>query len=269
MSLLAKIFTLFRGAARETGQAVVDANAIRILEQELVDAGNELARSKQELTKVMAQRQLAANRGQGLLAKRREYEGYIQGALRKGDEALAREIAAKLAEIESSVAAEGTTVSSLDASIQTLKAAIKATEQQLARLKQQIDTVKATEAVQRAQAAVASRHAGANGKLGTALDSLERIKQRQEERGARLQAANELANESGDGDLKAKLAQAGLIEDHASTDAVLARYREAALAGPAAPVAALGHAPSTLDAVAQDPFAPLSQPVEAPPQARG
>src|SRR5690606_4146841 len=96
MSILAKIFTLFRGTANEAGQAVVDKNAIRILDQELRDSTSELAKSKDELTKVMAQRQLSANRGSALLAKRREYEGYVKGALGKGDEALAREVAVKL-----------------------------------------------------------------------------------------------------------------------------------------------------------------------------
>ena len=41
MSILTKIFTLLRGGANEAGQAVVDANALRILDQEIRDAGNE------------------------------------------------------------------------------------------------------------------------------------------------------------------------------------------------------------------------------------
>ena len=46
------------------------------------------------------------------------------------------------------------------------------------RLKHQVDTVRATENVQRAQAAVAQRHSGSNSKLRTAMDSLERIKEK-------------------------------------------------------------------------------------------
>ncbi|MBB6600360.1 PspA/IM30 family protein [Luteimonas sp. MC1825] len=226
MSILAKIFTLFRGTANEAGQAVVDKNAIRILDQELRDSTSELAKSKQELTKVMAQRQLAANRGSALLDKRREYEGYVQGALAKGDEGLAREVATKLSDVERDLQAEAENVQSLDSSIGSLKTAIRSTETQLTRLKQQIDTVKATEAVQRAQSAVSARHSGANSKIGTALDSLERIKQRQEEQGARFEAAHQLEQETGDGDLKSRLAQAGLVHDASNVDGILERFRK-------------------------------------------
>lgn len=225
MSILSKILTLFRGTANEAGQAVVDKNAIRILDQELRDSTAELARSKDELTKVMAQRQLSANRGSAMLTKRKEYEGYVQGALAKGDENLAREVAVKLSDVERDLQSEAGNVQQMDTSIATLKTAIRDTETQLARLKQQINTVKATEAVQRAQSAVAARHSGANSKIGTALDSLERIKQRQEEQSARFEAAQQLQHESGDGDLQARLANAGLVNDPSNVDGILERFR--------------------------------------------
>ena len=225
MSILAKIFTLFRGTATEAGQAVVDRNAIRILDQELRDSTTELAKSKEALTQVMAQRQLSANRGSALLAKRKEYEGYVQGALAKGDENLAREVALKLSDVERDLQGEATNVQGLDTSITSLKTAIRNTETQLTRLKQQINTVKATEAVQRAQSAVSARHSGANSKIGTALDSLERIKLRQEEQSARMEAAQQLEHEVGDGDLQARLAHAGLVNDPSNVDGILERLR--------------------------------------------
>lgn len=236
MSILSKIFTALRGGATEAGQTVVDANAMRILDQEIRDAGNELTRSKQELTKVMAQRQLLAGKSQDRLAKKAEYEGYIAGALRKGDEALARDVAERLAGVENELASDTQTLAQYDESINSLKAAIGQTERKLARVKQQIDTVKATEAVQRAQGAVASRSAGANGKVGTALDSLQRIQAKQAERGARMQASAQLESEGSDGDLNARLANAGLLSQSSSADNILDRFRDK-------PVQQLGHDP--------------------------
>lgn len=226
MSLLTKLFTLLRGGATEAGQAVVDANALRILDQEIRDAGNELTRSKEELTKVMAQRQLLAGKNNDRASKKLEYEGYIAGALRKGDEALARDVAERLANVENDLRADTQTLAQYDDSIGALKSAITQTERKLVRVKQQIDTVKATEAVQRAQGAVAARHSGANGKVGTALDSLERIQARQLERGARMQAAAQLESESGDGDLDKRLASAGLLPQAANVDSILERFRD-------------------------------------------
>jgi len=234
MSLLQKILTLFRGTAHEAGQAVVDKNAIRILDQEIRDAGNELVRSKEELTKVMAQRQLLSKRIADRQSKKAEYEGYIAGALRKGDENLAREVAERLATVETDLRNDAQTLEQYDGSIRQLKQAISDTERKLARVKQQVDTVKATEAVQRAQGAIAARHAGAHGKVSTALDSLERIQQQQAERGARMEAAAQLEASSGDADLNAKLQNAGLLASESSVDSILDRFR-----GQAAPQ--LGH----------------------------
>lgn len=228
MSLLQKIFTLFRGTAHEAGQAVVDKNAIRILDQEIRDAGNDLVRSKEELTKVMAQRQLLANRMGDRNAKKAEYEGYIAGALRKGDEALAREVAERLATVETDLKHDTQTLEQYDGSIRQLKQAIADTERKLARVRQQVDSVKATEAVQRAQGAIAARHAGATGKVTTALDSLERIQQQQAERGARMQAAAQLEAAGGDAELNAKLANAGLLASESSVDNILERFRDRA-----------------------------------------
>lgn len=242
MSLLQKILTLFRGTAHEAGQAVVDANALKILDQEIRDAGTELSRSKEELTKVMAQRQLQANRSKDRFAKKAEYETYIAGALRQGNEQLAREVAERLAAVENDLKNDEQAIASYDNSITQLKTAISATERKLARVKQQVDTVKATEAVQRAQTAVASRHSGANGKVTTALDSLERIQARQAERGARLEAAAQLESETGEGDLNKRLAAAGLLPESTSVDNILERFRDK-------PVQQLSHEPLSLPAV--------------------
>ena len=246
MSLLQKILTLFRGTAHEAGQAVVDANAMKILDQEIRDAGNELVRSKEELTKVMAQRQLLATRSQDRATKKGEYETYIAGALRKGDEALAREVAERLGAVETDLASDQKTLVQYDGSIRALTTTITETERKLTRVKQQIDTVKATEAVQRAQGAVAARHSGANGKVSTALDSLERIQARQAERGARMHAAEQLENDSGDGDLNARLANAGLLGSSSSVDNILERFRDK-------PAPQLGHEPLALTGVIVEP----------------
>lgn len=226
MSLMSKLLTLFRGAATEVGQKTVDANAMRILDQEVRDAGTELTKSREELTKLMAQSKLAQQKIVARDQKRAEYTRYIEGALTKGDVALAREVAEKLAPLEAEDATDQAAKASLDQSVVTLKAAIHKAEGQLRGMRQQIDTVKATEAVQRAQATIAARHAGADSKMGSALESLERIKARQLEMGARIEAAEELEASTSDGDLNKKLAAAGLLSGNADADAILARFQK-------------------------------------------
>ena len=230
MGILNKLFTLVRGTATETGQTVVDANALRILDQETRDAQSALTRSRDDLAKLMAQRKLKAD---GLEANRRkfgEYEGYMQTAMQKNDASLQLEVAQRIADLETRLGEDSQLIAEYDASIVKLRASVTQGERALERLRAQIDTVRATESVQRAQATIAARHSGTSAKMRTALDSLERIKQRQAETGARIEAADELQAEQGDEGLKKRL-----FGDNMGVEAVLARYRGAqALPAPAA-----------------------------------
>lgn len=229
MAIWTKIITLFRGAAHEAGTAVVDANAMRILDQEVRDAQTALLRSRDDLAKIMAQRKIANDKLSDKKAKQVEYSNYIREALSRDNRGLAQEVATKLAQIEADIATESKIIGEYDGSISKLQAASRQAETVITRLKQQIDTVKATESVQRAQAALAAQHAGTGAKLGTALDSLERIKLRQTERAAQLEVAEEMSKATGeDVDLQRRLAQAGIVPGESSADSILARFETAA-----------------------------------------
>ena len=100
MSILKKLFTAVRGGAREAGQAIVDANGIRIFEQEIADAQNALQRAKKSLTEVMAKEMQTKRKISALDASIAEHEAYAGQALEKGNEALALEIAEKIGDFE-------------------------------------------------------------------------------------------------------------------------------------------------------------------------
>jgi phage shock protein A len=239
MSIFGKLVTLFRGTAHEAGEKVVDAKALTILDQEIRDAASQLEKSKVDLARLMGQSKLADNEIAAREQKIAEYGRYIEGALAKGDEPLALQVAEKLAPVETEQTTARTSKTSLDQSIATLRSTIGKTEQRLKQMRAQVDQVKATDTVQRAQAAIAARHAGTNNKMGSALGSLERIKARQAQLGAQMAAAEELEMDAGDGDLNKKLAAAGLLEDSSSASAVLARFKNPQR---------LAHAPSDLPA---------------------
>ncbi len=226
MSIFLKLVTLFRGTAHEAGEKIVDAKALTILDQEIRDAATQLDRSKVDLARLMGQSKLSENEIAARERKIAEYSRYIEGALGKGDEALALQVAEKMAPLETEQASARDAKAQLDHSIATLRSTVSRTESRLKQMRAQVDQVKATDTVQRAQAAIASRHAGASSKMSTALGSLERIKARQAQQGAQMLAAEELDAETGDGDLNRKLAAAGLLEDSSSAAAVLARFKQ-------------------------------------------
>lgn len=226
MNIWSKMITALRGGVNEAGEAIVDSQALRILDQEIRDASEELKQSKDSLAAIIARQKLAEEKCAKLKTQIKEHEGFVVKALDKGDETLAHEVAEKIAEMENQLMTEKDAGKGFADSANKLRAAIKQAESNIKRLKQQVDTVKATENVLRAQAAVAERHSGANSSLRTAMDSLERIKEKQALKAAQMNAADELAEETAESSLQAKLEEAGIAPSGKSADDVLERIKK-------------------------------------------
>ncbi len=224
MSVWTRLFSAIKGGVNDTAEAVADSQALRILDQEIREAESELRRSEESLTTIIAKQKLAQRKIDDFDASVMEHESYASQALEKGDENLALEIAEKISDLEAQRETEKEFLSQFESSSDNLRKSIKDAKTSLRRMKQQVDTVKATASVQKAQTAVSSRHLGANSKMKTAAESLERIRSKQQERQAELEAAKELAaDESGD-DLGAKLKAAGIVGSTSKED-ILARIR--------------------------------------------
>jgi phage shock protein A len=225
MSLLKKIMTAIRGGAREVGEAVVDANATRIFEQEIKDAENHLAKAKQDLTSVMAKQMQAEREVNRIKGQVEEHEGYAAQALDKGDEALALDIATKIADLEEELNVQQTALSSFSAHAARLKDLVKKTERQLADYNRQLTMVKTTESVQKATSAITDNFASSNSKLLNAKDSLERIKKKQQDFDDKLKAGEALEAENSDKSLQDRMAAAGIGEPQTSGASVLERIK--------------------------------------------
>ncbi|VEF24787.1 Phage shock protein A homolog [Shewanella baltica] len=225
MGILNKILTAFRGGATEVGQGIVDANSTRIFEQEIRDAEKHLTNAKRELTDVMAKEMQASREIDRLKRSIAEHEGYATQALDKGNEALAIEIAEKIAELDQELSEQQSANDSSSAHAARLKDLVKKTERQLSDYQRQLSMVKTTESVQKATATITDSFASSNSKLLNAKDSLERIKARQQQFDDRLKAAETLADENSDKSLQSKLAEAGIGEQKSNANAVLDRIK--------------------------------------------
>ncbi|WP_394203358.1 PspA/IM30 family protein [Shewanella waksmanii] len=225
MGILNKILTAFRGGATEVGQSIVDANSTRIFEQEIRDAEKHLTKAKRELTDVMAKEMQASREVDRLKRSITEHEGYATQALEQGNEALALEVAEKIAQLDSELAEQQSANDSFSAHAARLKDLVKKTERQLADYQRQLSMVKTTESVQKATATITDSFASSNSKLLNAKDSLERIKARQQQFDDRMQASEALAEENSDKSLQAKLAEAGIGEQKTNANAVLDRLK--------------------------------------------
>lgn len=225
-ALWRRLVAAVRGGVSEIGEAIADSQALRILDQEIRDNDAELHRVRITLGETLARYKVAQDKLAATERKLDEYEGYAIKALTSGEDALARELAAKIALLEVERDGEAGRVSEYADGVGNLRKVVAQYEATIKRLKQQVDTVRATDSVQRAQSAVASRRDASDTRVRTALDSLERIKRRQAEHGARLQVNEDTSLVGDDEMLQAKLRRAGIIADDDRAASVLSRLRK-------------------------------------------
>lgn len=225
MGFFSKLFTAVRGAASEAGDAVIDTQSMRILEQEMRDAEKHLEDAKESLAKVIAEQMGVEREVKRLKAAIAEYEAYAVQALDKGDEALAVDISNKIAEHENDLEAQQSLLDGYVNNVRTLKQTIRDTERNIKTMEREISVVKTTASVQKANEAAAAKFSGSNSSLRTATDSLDRIKQKQQKKADQMNAALQMQKEESGGGLREKLKEAGIVNSSSSANSVLERLK--------------------------------------------
>ena len=225
MTVIKKLVTLLRGSARELGESVVDANATRIYEQEIVDARHSIDQARGDLTGVMAKEMQTARAIEKLKAEVGRYEGLALEALNKTQEALALEVAAKVGALEQELDEQTKAHASYAVQVAKLKALIKSAELRIREHERELAIAKTTESVYRATRSISENIGSSGSKLVNARQSLERIKQRHEDLSDRMAAAESLDAEFGHAALEKKLAAAGIGDDADRARKVMDRVR--------------------------------------------
>ncbi len=226
MSIFKKLVTAVRGGATEVGEAIVDTQAIRILEQELRDSKKALNDAKTNLTAIMAEKMGVARKVKELSEKIKEHEGYAIQALDKNDEGLATDVANKISEFEYELNIQKGILDGYESKIASLSKMIRQTERNIQAMDREISVVKTTAKVQKANDLAAAKFSGSNSSLSSATDSLERIKARQQKREDQAAAALELESEDKGDDLQARLKNAGIVDSESSGSSVLERLKK-------------------------------------------
>lgn len=226
MSIFSKLITAVRGGATEVGEAIVDTQAIRILEQELRDSKEAIGDAKVNLTTIMAEKMSLDRKVKGLNEKIKEHEGYAMQAMDKNDENLALDIANKIAEFEHELTIQQGILEGYESKVSGLKKMIRQTERNIQGMDREISVVKTTEKVQKANELASAKFSGSNSALNKATDSLDRIKERQQKREDQSAAALELESEENGDDLQARLKSAGIVNSDSSASSVLDRLKK-------------------------------------------
>lgn len=225
MSVIKKVVTLLRGSAREIAENVVDANATRIYEQEIIDAKQSILEARSSLADVMAKEMQGARAVSRLEGEIAHYEGLALEALNKGQEALAEEVAGKVANLEQDLDEQRKAHVSYVAQVNSLKELIKAAEAKIREHEREIAIARTTESVYKATQSISDNIGNSGSRLASARESLERIKQRHEHLADRMQASEQLDRELGEKALATKLAEAGIGQDADRQRKVMERIR--------------------------------------------
>jgi phage shock protein A len=234
MSVWGKLFTALRGGANEAAEAVADSQAMRILDQELRDADNALRQARSDLAGMMATAKRIEKRVEDSRAKEQRDIQNARAAMDAGREDLARGLAERVATARADLVRDEADLEKMRAQQTNMMRVVKETEARIQTMKREVESVKATDSLQRAQKAIASSHAGVNSRLGSAVGSLDRIRDRQANMAARLEAGEEMAALESGADLDRQLLEAGIGGKTSSVDDILAE-----LGGPPKDVKAL------------------------------
>lgn len=225
-----KLFnTLVRGSIAEMEEVVFDANAVRLLEQQIREAATSLEHARRELACAMAHQSSERRAIEALTARITELEASGTAALRDGAENLAGEVATVIAAAEDERRDRIEAMRRFDGDIVRLRRVSDEGRRRLVDLRRGLELARAQEALNRAGASGRRAVASGTGALREAEGTLARIRERQadcREVDAALDALDRDAEGRG---LDERLAKAGYGSRPAtSAQSVLERMRSAA-----------------------------------------
>jgi phage shock protein A len=226
MGILKNILTAVRGGASEVGESIVDANAVRILGQEIRDAQDAIGKAKQSLTGLKASEIKLKREINSLESDIASYESKAVQALEAGNEALAVEVAERIAEIENEAAEKGTEHSALSAQVNKINSMIRQREKVIQKNGRELEKIKTVEQLQKATSSMSTNFAATNASEHRVSKALERVKKKQANWEDRMEAGEWMEGEASD-DLDSKLKSAGIGANTSSgASSVLERLKK-------------------------------------------
>lgn len=224
--MLDRLLTLIRARAHSAGEAITDAHALEILEQQIRDAADGVREAGRQLATLMAREMQDRRAADSVRTRLAEHERYALAALARNEEALARDIAASIGGDERERDQLTHRVAETVAAITRLRATITTAAQRIATLRRELARARASAALRRTNNRIAQRCDGAASALDQAEATLARIRERDAD-SADYEAASEILRREADGtSLRESLYAAGIAEPPAySVEAVLLRLR--------------------------------------------
>lgn len=204
--MIKQFLTLARGRSADTTAAVMDANALSILRQQLRDASTAVERSRKALAVVMAYAEREKASLVKLEAQIETLETRALAALEKDREDLALEASDAIADLEAEATATRHAIDTYSDEISRLRKALKDSEAQLVELKRGQRLAEANDKAIKLRGALPNV---ARTDLEDAADTLKQLQTRQDQAHATAKAMTQLSTQMKAETLDDRLAAAG------------------------------------------------------------
>ena len=233
MTIWRKVGTLFRASAHEPLEQLVDANALRIMEQELRDTEQAMLRAKRELACLMATGKELQRSNQQLSEELAQREQQAAQALANGEAGLAYELAECIAAHENQLQQQRQQADHLTLQEQSLRQQLRDAARSQQQYRREWQLARANRNAEQVLLNLGGQTQGLHTHMGDLASSLERIRQQQHRFSDVDSALQELQQEDDGSALNARLQQAGINTGRTDANSVLARLRACAEQAPA------------------------------------
>jgi phage shock protein A len=222
MSVIRKLCTLARGTARESAQVVLDANAQRVFEQEILDVEKAIQKQKHALSEVIASRKQVKSEAEAIQTLIEKRECQAQRLIKENkDDDLVEDIAKEIVDHEMALETLETQRAAIEKRIHNMECSLHKALRNVANYRRDLRMA----SVQQLSASCQAKTSSLPQQLSeleatrTHLVSLQTLDDEQDE------AWVEMEERVGSGNIDSRLDRIGESEKHAHFTEVLERLR--------------------------------------------
>lgn len=224
-----KLWTILMGFFRSGSEAIIDRNALVLIDQQIHNANSAISDSEKELVSLKTTLKLEERRDSELNVKLNEYTESMPKLLEKGTseaEATALKVAQKIAELETQQAVGQKTIARLTITVSKINSDIQKAKAKIKEYELRKNTVAANESMLKTTAQISSVNAGRDSEMNLASESLARKEAQQERDMARFEAADEYDSENSGDSLERELQALKVKPGESSAESVMARFKK-------------------------------------------
>lgn len=226
MSILKDLFSAFKGNVNKAGEALVDSQAMTILEQEIREAEEGISKATVNIRNLKAEAIRFEKKSVELADEIDDYTAKAKEALKMENEELALKVAEKIAGLTDEKNDVDTQASDLASQTEKLYKIVKDREASIEKNKIELEKLKTFAQVQKTQAAVAEAMPTNDSGAKRVQHAMDRVKAKHQEAENKMDADQWLADLEKDSDLQAELDAAGLNKKGTTAEDILAQLKK-------------------------------------------